>query len=72
MVIIRQAVTQEQVAQLRESLEQVFSRTDACVRFCRALLSAAVRSLFRALRLQHIVGGPHRHVVGRGGGERAG
>ena len=32
-------MTQEQVAQLRESLEQVFSRTDACVRFCRALLS---------------------------------
>ena len=28
VVIIRQAVTQEQVAQLRESLEQVFSRTD--------------------------------------------
>ena len=45
MVIIRQAVTQQQIAQLRESLEEVFSRTDACV--CPAAAFAQLRSLQR-------------------------
>ena len=45
MVIIRQAVTQQQIAQLRESLEEVFSRTDACV--CPAAAVAELRSLQR-------------------------
>ena len=45
MVIIRQAVTQQQIAQLRESLEEVFSRTDACV--CPAPAFAQLRSLQR-------------------------
>ena len=45
VVIIREAVTQQQIAQLRESLEEVFSRTDACV--CPAAAFAQLRSLQR-------------------------